>query len=413
MGIFDWFGSIFSRKEQTEVIVPFRDLGHWINENTGTLVDSNNTALKERYEAVASKKAEAFQLLSALREAKLQNPNIEPRMLHFMSGNRDNYIQQVEIFLNNFPEFSQDFYSKLQESLDNLAKKTGRSYQILQEFFANESKAIAMKIKELENLSKEIHELRTGGKIRIINEIKERIDEIKQLQSSKDAVFSKIESDESKLNQCREKMDELKKQADEIRNSSRFADHNQLTAEREKLSVKLKMLDSDVNQEFSALKRAFKKFRRITLSHEYETLIDSYLNSPLIGLIDDLNLDILELFKEIKSKINSLVLDDKEQSRLRQKLKEITREKLEGYVKLYNEMKQQLVVIKEKLQQNTVLQDIDKFEQEIELLDRAAKRKEIELAEENKKLESISFDEKIKQLQLLVNQNFGTNICIK
>jgi len=413
MGIFSWVNRIFSSKEQVEVMVPFRDLEDWADSNTRKLVEGSSAEIKEKHNQILDKKNKVNELLNVLKEAKLKNPNIEPKMLQFMSGNRDNYIQQVSIFINNLPEFNENFHSQFQDALSNLTKKTGRSYQILQEFFANESRQIAIKIKEMNELSKKINELKTGGKMSKVNEIKDKIKEIKGLTQLKENMMTKMESAESKINGDKQIIEKLGKKVEGKKNSDEFNAYSGLVAEREKLAVKLKMLDAEVNELFSPLKRAFKKFRRITLSNDYEVLIDKYLGSPLVGLIDDSKFNVLNLFQEILNKMNSLNLDDREQNRVKQKIEEITREKLDEYRKKYDELKQQLVVIKQKIQQNTILQDIEKLQQEIDSLKEKVKRKEIELDEETKKREAIDIEGKIKRLQLFINENLGTNICIK
>jgi hypothetical protein len=413
MGFFDWFGRIFSRKEQVEVIVPFSDIEDWLEQNTDTFLDNSNSTVKDKYSQVLQKKEEASELLAKLAGAQLQNPHIEPRMLQFMTGNRENYMQQVQIFVNNLPELNNDFYAKFQQSLDGLAKKTARSYQILQEFFADESRSVAFKIKEMDALSKEINDLRTKGRMKSLNEIKSKISEIQTLNSLKEKMLAKIEADEAKLQQEKDSLEEHKKEIDGKKGSDEYRQYNERVQKREKLTVRLKMLDSEVNEELSGIKRALKKFRRINLSHENEVLIDSYLSSPLVGLIDDREFKLLELFKELKAKMNSLALDQKEEAKVRQKIKDITKEKLGAYLREYDELKLHLVDLKEKIEQSTVLNEIEKLQQDAEALERSIARKEIELQEEGRKLETYSIDEKTKELQLLINSSLGSNILIR
>ncbi|MBW2995346.1 hypothetical protein KY312_03260, partial [Candidatus Woesearchaeota archaeon] len=175
----------------------------------------------------------------------------------------------------------------------------------------------------------------------------------------------------------------------------------------------LKLLDAEVNQLFSPLKRALKKFRRITLQNEYESLIDNYLESPLVGLIDDRDFNILKLFEDIQRKISSLNLDEKENTKIKTQMDNITKEVLEVTSKKYDELKQQLLFIKDEINNNTVLSDLERLGKELNILNDEIKRGETELQELTTKRDSFDVDNKIQVLQTLVNNSLGTNICIK
>jgi len=413
MGLFNWIGQVFSKKEKVELMVAFNDLEDWVDNNTKGLVKENLEEVNKKYDEIIDKRTETQKLLKNLAEAKLHNANIEPRILQFMTGNRDNYIQQIKIFLNNFPALNDDFYPKLQDALTELTKKTGRSYQILQEFFANETKSIAIKLKEMDILSREINKFKKSSDMNKVSEIKQKIKEIIDMKALGEDLIDKIDASDSKLSECKNKLEQLSKELDEKKKSKEYDDYNMLIADREKLGVKLKMLDNEVNELFSALKRVFKKYRKITLSNEYEALIDKYLESPLIGLIDDRTFQVLKLLEEIDRKMNSLNIDEKEQSRVRNQIEAVTKEKLDDFLKKYDELKKQLVLIKEELDKNTILQEIEKLEQEIDAYKQSANRAETELEDYNNKKSQANVEERIKELQLLINESLGSNICIK
>ncbi|MBW2995405.1 hypothetical protein KY312_03555, partial [Candidatus Woesearchaeota archaeon] len=239
MGIFNWLGKVFPKKEQIEILVPFNDLEDWVDDNTEKIVSDNKVKVNEKFNEVLENKDELNQLLVNLKNAKLHNPNIEPRMLQFMSGNRDNYINQINFFVSNFPTMDDDFFAKFQDALNDLSKRTTRSYQILQEFFSDETRRIALKLREIDELSKSVHGLKTSGQMQKISEIKEKIKEIDNSKSTNEDVIERLDIVETKLNENKMRQEFLQDKIDEKKKSEEYDKYTKLIEKRETLSSEL------------------------------------------------------------------------------------------------------------------------------------------------------------------------------
>jgi hypothetical protein len=415
MGIFSFLKQVFSDKTtpQVEIIVPFSAVDDWIESNTKTILKESREKASEAYNQILQKKSEILEYIEVLKNAQLANPNIDARMKQFMTGNRENYIQQISLFLNNLPQLTDDFYLKFQNSLQELAAKTEKSYRILQEFFADESKRIAFVLRDMDELSKRIKSIKTSGSMQNVSQIKSKIKELNNLFKLKDDMMTKIESYDESIQQDKVKIENMQIIANEKKNSPEFKSFNELIARRDALSAKMKFLDSEVSELFSPVKRSLMKFRRINILKEHEAIIDNYYGAPLIGLVDDVNLEILHILQDIVKKTQILNLGQDEETKVIERAAHITKEMLEEYRKQYRDIKSQLVEIKDNIQQNPILEEVEKIQNDIASLSSTVQRMEHELEEEESKIAGLAIESKITELQNFVNSSLGSNISIK
>ena len=146
----------FKKEEEIIERIAKEGLIKWFEERVKGL----DSEIKEKRQAlskdISNKITAAREALKALEEAKLQNPNISVREKQFMEGNRKAYLQKTEHFFREVEEIIEHeinfFVHHYKDYLDNFGKGTSRAYSILNEFFSNEARGIALRIKELDNI---------------------------------------------------------------------------------------------------------------------------------------------------------------------------------------------------------------------------------------------------------------------
>jgi len=85
---------LFSKEHEVPVEeVELDTLSSWFDDKTKSKIDSLNTELSEVGKRVSSEVEQTRQNLDALNKAELLNSNIPERAKHFMTGNRDKFIQ--------------------------------------------------------------------------------------------------------------------------------------------------------------------------------------------------------------------------------------------------------------------------------------------------------------------------------
>ena len=91
----------FFREEIKEEEVSVANLEEWFSSKAAAVFASAAEKIKESNQQIAITIGETKEKIKALEAAELRNPNIPERAKHFMQGNRENYIKQISMFLDN------------------------------------------------------------------------------------------------------------------------------------------------------------------------------------------------------------------------------------------------------------------------------------------------------------------------
>ena len=158
MGFFGLIQKLFSKELETADI-NLSDLNGWLKERLTQEYSESN--LSEKIDALTQLITSARSKLQILETAQLKNNNIEEKLKNFMSGNRTNYIRQVNMFLDTLkiPENQENiktFVESANLAFENLNKSAKKSFYILQEFFAEESGKVAEDLRRIDTKTKEI-----------------------------------------------------------------------------------------------------------------------------------------------------------------------------------------------------------------------------------------------------------------
>ena len=122
-----WFSNLFGKKLEVEEI-NISNLYHWFEAKTEHIVKAKNEETDALINNFKDGLEEIKKKIEVLDNAELQNPNITPREMSFMIGNRDNYIKQINLLIQQIPEFGENFVEEFNDLLDVFSKKSHKGY---------------------------------------------------------------------------------------------------------------------------------------------------------------------------------------------------------------------------------------------------------------------------------------------
>ncbi len=360
------FFNFFKKKDIEPKIVYFKNLDKWLD----SYMESKNITkkLSEFEKGVKVKVEEVKSVLVKLEEASLLNDNIPERVRHIMDGNRKNYIQKITQFLEDikFPESHSEIKplsERLSEKIDKLSEETQKSFFVLKEFLETEAAAVAMKVKDIENMTIKLRQ-------DIEDENLDKTDEVLELKvqfdNSEHALedFKKVQEEKKlELTELKNKESKIKEKIDKLRNSSSFKEYYDAKDKIDKTQNKMKKASQEIIEHFSTLEKALKKYKRGSLS---ESLIDKYLENSVKALMDDTELKVLEMLFKLKKAVPKLELKDKKEEKTLQAINDMTKDYLIKKQSALNEIEAEKKDLKRKLLSNTSLMSVSEQESWLE-----------------------------------------------
>ena len=357
--MFNFLKRIFKKEETKEEKVSINELESWFNGKTSDI-------LKELYNKISIAKDKIIEEIKKTREnldilekAQLHNPKISLREKQFMEGNREAYIKRANIFLKQINlEGSHnellEFCSNFDNLLDSLGKSTFRPYKILQEFLANESRDIAINVKNLDNMVKELkNTIRTAG-LDSIESLKNDIIQLKSKLKQKEGNEKELKQKEKEKGSLAQLINKIKEEISALEKSEESKRLNELKADREVILVKIRENNSQLIHSFSVIERALKKYSRMAL--EDESLVDSYAENPVKTLLGDNELKIIRILEGLEKNVlnEQIDLKDKKRERTLEIIKELNKGFFDGFLKRGNELENEFNKIEDKTKENEI-----------------------------------------------------------
>jgi DNA repair exonuclease SbcCD ATPase subunit len=357
--MFNFFKKFF-KKEKLEI--KLADLDKWFDESTKRNFEELTPNIKSSYSSFKEKIELLKEQIKALENAKIKDEEkIEPRVKQIVLGNRQNYIRQLNILINNLqiPEAvhkeALEFCSALDQKLTELANSTKKSFYTAQHLFHKEVEDIAKTIKDMDSIIKELRQTIEKSNTVNIDKTKEMMKELNNKIKAKKQLSEELETEEKNLNGTKEKKEETEKKIKELEKSKEFAELHNLKSELNSVNDSLRLKENELIQLFASMDRALKKFKRITL--ENEDLIEQYLISPAKALLKDPEFKIIDLIKKMKQPIleNKIDLKDRKKEKLLKTIDTVTKEYLENFLSAYNEILENKKTVENKINLSTVM----------------------------------------------------------
>ncbi|MBI4450851.1 hypothetical protein HY642_02665 [Candidatus Woesearchaeota archaeon] len=334
----EWFKQWFQGSKPA-VAVPAGSLDAWIKSKEAESAVEFEAVLAEALPAVKESVSESRAAIEQLRSAELRNPDIPERHKHFMAGNRQEYIKQATRLLDAV-KLGDDwaaFFPELDAALAVFAQQSARPFQILQEFFGDETKHIALCIASIE---------RTAGTIRKAHA---RFEALKALraayqaaiaaQESISALQSELARSDAQHKFLEEERSRLITTIATLETGPEWApvdDHQrQLATLRESVTA----AKQDILDRFGRLAAALRKYAHVSVVHR--ELASAYADEPVEALCADMKMQIMQVLADLRINISSgsLQLADDKKERALATTDSITKQRLEAFVREYGKMR--------------------------------------------------------------------------
>lgn len=415
MGFLNSILKHFSSEKKEEVKdIQFNDLETWLDSWSKKKVEHATLELANIRKNLDEEKLKLKESLQSLADAILKNPNIPEKAKHFMEGNRENYLHRGKIILQktNLPEDFNEiltFCQSFDQDLDNFGKSTSRSYQVMQEFFANESKDIASQIAKFDRLIKEAKQVIDNSGTEEVNELKSLVQKINLLNKRKEELREKVKLRKSDLNESKKSLDDLEKEIKNKQDSNAYQKIVELRKEKEQLSAKIKNNEARLSLSFSVLGAALKKYERISLDNN---LIKSYLENPVKALLADSEFNVIELLGKMKISLEkgNIELKDKKKVKTLQELSKFSKDYLKNFVLQYHELKQNKEKLELEIANAQIVKEVKELNVKLEQLEDKIKAIESELETTVNQLNSINIEDLKNDLKQKFREVTGNNL---
>ena len=371
----EFLKKIFKNEEQE--IKPAReiklqDLKEWIEEKSKPLMEEVNRRTEEILMKVNEELERTRFNVEILENAKLQNPNIPFKAKQYMEGNRKAYAKSIISFLGHMEINNKDYFylvefcKEFDELLDDINKGTLRSYTILQEFFANEAGKIAQNLRNFNTLFKELKSELNNEKMVTANNVKGKAESLITKSKQKINLDVDFKSAEAEFRLANSEKDSI---MSEISNFSLSEEHNnfiKLNEERKNIEKNFYEDENQILQSFSVLERPLRKYSHIAFEHE-EIVLD-YLKNSIETLVDDKELKILDVLKNLEKMLNEgqIQLDEKKKEKSYEEIKKMSKEFIDVFLKGYFSFKSEMEELEHRIKSTRVTEKLRNLNKNLE-----------------------------------------------
>src|SRR3989338_6760999 len=329
-----WFSKLFSKKNEEEYNIEEHKLESWFRVRTSDRFKGNEERQDSLIRQFEDSVKELGTLAGNLESAELQNKNVPLRVLTFMEGNRENFVKQLRILIENIPPFGEDFHKNYNAQLDIFAQKTKRNYSILLEFFKNEIKEISNKIKEIAEITKKI----SAGDpnfIKVENAL-QKIAELGYMRNEIESINDAIIDKKDEIKELNKEREELKRKVNGKKASVEFEQVLNLKELIRKQSLSLSEIENRIVNILSPFSKILKKYEHSTGKNV--SLIESYDKDLISAFINDARFTIADIIKESVDKAKDLGFSKKDQEKLEFKAKKLRKDEMQEVYEIYSRL---------------------------------------------------------------------------
>ncbi|MBT7902672.1 hypothetical protein HN587_02340 [Candidatus Woesearchaeota archaeon] len=404
---------------EEEFLAP-ADLENWFEHK----IDSKFEHLKNEIADGFSKIGDQIELLQdnldVLREKELQNPNIPERAVQIMDGNRDGFISQHNIFMENInipdnPTFKSTliFCERYSLLLERLIKSTGKSTAILNEFFSNQVAEINKSIKGANNSVNEMKQkLLTEEKgVEFVEEIKKDIEEFNIKLKREQELNEEITYTKKKLDSSLGMKQKLETDIEKLKTREDYGTYNTLESEKEKFKKEKKQIENELFHLFFQLEKIFRKYSRISITHD--KLITKYLENCTEAAINDESNQIVDALEKMQTAIETGNLEIKDSNKTIDKIKKINSDFLDDFRFKYKDLRTSIKRIDLQMKSNRAIQEIADLKYKIDHTDEQIKLLNDKISRFNKSLEKLELDEAKRNLQIKIKKAIHIKVTIQ
>jgi hypothetical protein len=414
--MFKFLRNLFQRSAAVQApsaTVPLEQLEDWLTHARAPACASLVEQLAATRSRVDQLVVLAREKVQALQSAELMNPAIPDRAKDIMRGNREEYCRRVAHYLTAIALPSEAerlplFFDQHQRDAEEFTRGILRPFQVLQEFFAHESKAITAILAEIEQ---QLVTLRAAYD-------QANLDAARALSADIQALLIKHRQLQGLEHECRE----FEQQQREAMQSIQALDAEEARLLKDpvrhqalqKIAGAQKLVsahEQTIRDIFRNFEPALRKFHRMATRHVKR--IERYLQDPVAALTEDLHLDILEAIADITRLItfDRLSLGDKKEHVL-DALQFLTKEQLGTWMRDYGKLTKTEREARDALAGCEASRALERVQRLREETRRAAHLAGQRLAHARNDLEKMDLDALTRQLETRIQELTGTVVTI-
>lgn len=376
---------IFQKEEILEIEeVKIDDLIDWLDNKVSNL--DFKEEIVEFFNKVKDKKWILDEKINTLENAEInekEKDKVDEKVKSIVLGHKDNYIKEMKRFLENLeiPEETDlwrliKFNDILNNSLDELSKKTAKSYQAAQHLFFKQVEEVFKAVGEVNLLVKNFDKKLEKKGLKKIKDMQEKIRFLQEEKRKKERLEDDLKWKETKLNRCSESKEKQEEEIVELRNCEEYQELMVLKGEEEKINDLTKEKNDEIHLFFSKLGRALRKYEKITLEVK---VVREYLEDAVKAFFNDKELKIVNVLEGLRKSIEKgeVELDEKQ----KENAFELIEKAKKGYLKELSvggeEIQKKVSEIKTRLRAYTADKLIEEaeyksehFEEQIVLMER-------------------------------------------
>lgn len=375
MGIFDFFKQKKKNEEQDieKQRVKLEELDSWLEGLKKQNKASEERVLSSIKENITEKTKELEEKRKLLDTIDLKNKKEQEKLKIIVLENLSNYSYYVSKLIENLTALKTE---DLEETIENINKiysdfkqKSSSSFEkstiLVGKEIGDIKEAITVLFRELNRVLDE--NLSIIKKSKLINSLKRKSGEIKELNDLIEEISAEIKSNESKIKDSEAKLESIKNNAEVIKNSKEYKEQQK---EKEQAELKKQELEKDIQKlknliNFKALAKTF------------------HTDSKKMALIKSYEENFGLIFEDDKRKELMLLLDREKQEDAENRVKDI---------------------IKQKKEINDIINKKDKIADisgDIELINSSIKEQNSEKQKNKKRIEKLEEDLKVIREQIL------------
>jgi hypothetical protein len=223
----------FKQKEQETETIRLGEVRTWFAKETDEDLKSLKIEIQIQCEKIREAAESGKALIQRLETSALRNEQIDQRSKDIMAGNRKTYCRKTLDLFNSLPgcpepEEIPHTIEQFEQQLKDYTESTKKSYYILQQFFADESGAVAGKVKDIDNGIRSYKDLIEKTRYPAISKALDKMAEYNKQAKAKKGFLANVAQLEDEKTQIRTDLEKNQTKISELRSSEGFQAYNML-----------------------------------------------------------------------------------------------------------------------------------------------------------------------------------------
>ncbi|PIN76973.1 hypothetical protein COV17_00105 [Candidatus Woesearchaeota archaeon CG10_big_fil_rev_8_21_14_0_10_36_11] len=390
------------QKPVPEETVPVSELQVWFNTKVSQI--GLDEYLQEYFTKINNIKIQLHEKIPVLQHqeiAEKDKKQVEDRVKNIVTGHKQHYCREMERFTDNILSLNKEwktleeyqdaikFNTTLDTEIDELAKRTHKSYQATQHLFFDVVQDVFKSMGELNLLVKDFKKIITKYNIEKFTEIQHLITTLHEETEKEKWLKRAIQEQNEQRITITHKTQQIQKKYNELIESKEYKDYIKLEEKQKQLDTQYKDIEHQIFSYFSKLSKALKKYEYIALKSKQ---IQPYIDNSVHAFWDDTELHIIQILQGIHKNSTKLNLDEKQQKNIVPLIEKAEAGYLNELKEKGHQLQQEKQFIQNSIEQSEVWKEVETSTHQLNTIRETAERMKNELESVTLKVAKISTD---------------------